>query len=160
MPPRMPDDKRASILAAIQAIADGHGDRSAADIGREHTVDKATVTKIAKAAGLDHVWQRSQTAAASRAKQIDNRSRRAALAAAMLDDAERLRQRMWEEAVVVTATGSKVLVDLPPAADARQFASALTAFVKSSLEIEARDAEQEQHAAVDAWLREVTGRAE
>ena len=157
MPPPMPPDKRAAIIAAIEACVDGTNEQSAGAIARAHDVAPSTVTKIAKQEGLDEAWQRTQTAAASRATAIDNRARRAALSSGMLEDAERLRARLWEPTTVVTATGSKVALELPPPGDARQLSSAITGFVKASLDIDGRDAEVEQHAAVDVWLRQVTG---
>jgi hypothetical protein len=157
VPPPLDPDKRAAVLVDVQDAADGTNEQSAGAIAKAHGVSVSSVTKIAKTAGLEHAWRRTQTASASRAKTVDNRSRRAALSAAMLNDAERIRLRVWEPTFVVTATGAKVDVDVPVAADVRQLVSAVTAYVKSSLEIDAKDAESEQHAAVDAWLREVIG---
>lgn len=91
MPPRIPDDKRAAILADIKA-----GTKSRAQIARDHDVNPQTVGNIAKAAGTENAFSRLQTEKATRAVVADNRSRRAKMASDLLDDAERFRARAWE----------------------------------------------------------------
>ncbi|MFC7739715.1 hypothetical protein ACFQXA_37715 [Nocardiopsis composta] len=90
MPPRLPDDVRAAILDDIRAGGTCRG------IARKHGVGPATVASIAKENGLNGAFERTQTEAATRAKTADNRARRAALSAGLLEDAERLRERAWE----------------------------------------------------------------
>lgn len=90
MPPRIPDDKRSAILADIKAGTKGRN-----QIARDHEVSVSTVTKIAKDSGTANVFDRSKTENATRAVVADNRSRRAQLAAALLDDAEQFRKRAW-----------------------------------------------------------------
>lgn len=92
MPPRIPDDKRAAILADIKA-----GGKSRAQIAREHSVNPQTVGNIAKDAGAADAFSRLQTEKATRAAASDNRSRRAKLASDLLDDAELFRQRAWSK---------------------------------------------------------------
>ncbi|MEJ2886170.1 hypothetical protein [Actinomycetospora aeridis] len=152
MPRALDPELRAAILASIQAIADGQApERSAAAVAREHDVSRPSVTKIAAAHDLSHVWNREHTARASRAKQQDNRALRAELSRQMLEDASRLRQRLWVPSTTVTATGAKVVTEIPTAADAKHLL-AYQSLVKSSADIDARDAADDQHAAVDAWL--------
>ena len=90
MPPRIPDTTRAAILADIRA-----GQLGNRKIATKHGVSPSTVTKIAKDEGVTGAFERSNTENATRATVADSRSRRAALAAALLDDADRLRQRAW-----------------------------------------------------------------
>jgi transposase-like protein len=90
VPPRLPDDKRAAILADIKAGRLGNRETA-----RKHGVAPATVTKIAKDSDLLGAFERSQTKSATRAVIADSRSRRAQMASDLLDDAERLRTRAW-----------------------------------------------------------------
>jgi hypothetical protein len=136
MPKAIDPDKRAAIE---QAIRDGAGQRSAGSIARDHGVARSTVTKIAAEAGIDGAFERTKVARASRAKQIDNRSRRAALVEAYLGDAERIRLRLWEPAEQTTATGEVVLLTLPSGRDVRDFAMAGTSLVKATIDIEKHD---------------------
>jgi hypothetical protein len=92
VPPRLPDDKRAAILADIQAGTKGRN-----QIAREHGVALSTVTKVAKDAGATDAFDRSQMENATRAVVADNRFRRAKLASDLLDDAELFRQRAWSK---------------------------------------------------------------
>lgn len=92
MPARLPDDKRAAILADIKTGTKGRN-----QIARDHDVALSTVSKIAKEAGATDAFDRSQTENATRAAVADNRSRRAKLASDLLHDAERFRQRAWSK---------------------------------------------------------------
>lgn len=136
MPRRLDAQKREAILAAIRA---GAGWRSRNDIAREHDVSAATVGNIAAEAGVTDAFDRTHLARASQAKQVDNRARRAALVQAYLDDAERIRKRLWEPAEQVTATGQVVSLTLPQGRDVRDFAMAGTALVKATIEVEKHD---------------------
>ncbi|MEU4558542.1 hypothetical protein AB0F72_09130 [Actinoplanes sp. NPDC023936] len=66
MPPRIPDDKRAAILADIQA-----GQLGNREIARAHGVSPSTVTKLAKDAGANSAFERSQTEKATKAAAED-----------------------------------------------------------------------------------------
>lgn len=92
MPPRIPDEKRAAILADIRAAQ-----KSCRGIGRAHNVSDATVRKIAAEAGITDAFSRAQTENATRAAVIDNKARRVQLAADLLADAQRLRERAWSQ---------------------------------------------------------------
>lgn len=63
-------------------------------IARETGLSAGIVSRIAKDQGL--TFDRAQTQAATEAKVIDAKARRAALALALLDDAARLREQLWQ----------------------------------------------------------------
>jgi transposase-like protein len=79
MPPRIPNHKRAQILADIRA-----GRKSRARIARDHNVVPSTVANIARHAGLTSPFARTQTKAATEAHIADNTARRATLATRLL----------------------------------------------------------------------------
>lgn len=110
-------------------------------IARELGRSGDTIGRIADKLGL--TWDRSKTAVAVKAKQADNRARRAELSRLLLDDAHRLRERLWTESeqVVSTPKGpAKVVQALPPARDARDLMTAVTSAVKSHTDLERVDA--------------------
>lgn len=82
MPPRLPDHQRAAILDDIRNGGTCRG------IARKHGVAPATVASIARENNIDDAFERSQTKTATAAREVDNRSRRAELAAAALDVAQ------------------------------------------------------------------------
>lgn len=94
MPPPLDPDKRAAIADAIR----GGGKRN--EIAREHDVSPSTVTSIAKTEGIDDAFDRTATKTATAARSTDLAARRVELAGLLMDDAFRLRLRLWEEHVV------------------------------------------------------------
>lgn len=64
-----------------------------------------TISRIADKLGL--TFDRERTRAATEAKKEDARSKRAALALRLLDDAERLRQQLWKPAEYVDHGGKE-----------------------------------------------------
>lgn len=137
MPRPLADDIRAAILTDIRA-----GKLSRNAIARKHGVGAATVTKLAKTTGDTTAFDRSQTQKATRAVEADSRSRRAALAADLLDDAARLRARAWESYTVVvgTAQGAEtVTLDLPPLGDVRSAYTAVGIVVDKHLALDRHD---------------------
>ncbi|WP_025620355.1 helix-turn-helix domain containing protein [Salinispora cortesiana] len=75
------------------------------EIGRTIGRSGRTVSRIADQ--LDLSFDRTATRAATEAKRDDARAKRAALANALLDDANRLRQRLWQEACYVDHGGKE-----------------------------------------------------
>jgi transposase-like protein len=148
-------EERAAILADIQA-----GELSRNAIARKHHRSPGTISNIAKENGLDGAaFDRTATAQASRAKQIDNRARRAALVDAYLSDAEKIRERLWEPAEAITAMGEVVYLSKPGARDVRDFVVAGTSLIKTSIDVEKHDTDDDSGAAaVDSWLRHLLGR--
>lgn len=75
------------------------------EIGRTIGRSGRTVSRIADQ--LDLSFDRTATRAATEAKKDDARAKRAALANALLDDAERLRQQLWQPAHYVDHGGKE-----------------------------------------------------
>ena len=138
MPTRLNEAKREAILNDIQATA-GTPDGTVRKIADRNSVSTATVQRIAKAAGLEDVWSRDRTANASRARAVDSQALRTQLAWDHLADAVRIRERLWEPAELVTATGQVVSLALPPAKDVRDFMASVGSALKISMEVEKHD---------------------
>lgn len=133
MPRPLPPEKREAILADIEA-----GQKSRNQIARDHKVSVGAVTNLAPPGAFD----RSKTEAATRARVADTKARRAELAALLLEDAHRLRERLWEPSKQIASSqaGPEVItLDLPPARDAKDFMSAVSGAVKSHVDIEKLD---------------------
>jgi predicted transcriptional regulator len=71
------------------------------EVARRLEVSPRTVSKYAPAGSFD----RSATAAAVKARQVDMAERRAVLAENLLGDAERLREQIWQRALVYNFGG-------------------------------------------------------
>lgn len=138
MPPRIPDDKRAAILADIQAGTKGRN-----QIARDHDVSVGTVTKIAKDEAVTDAFDRSQVEKATKAAVADSRSRRAQLASDLLDDAEKLRNRAWSAySYYERGQGGPELVtlDLPPLKEVKEAYVSLGVAVDKHVALERHDA--------------------
>lgn len=123
MASQLTPDERAAILADIQA-----GELSRNAIARKHKRGAATITDIAKTAGLTDAFDRSDTETATRARAADMKARRAVLAADLLDDVDRLRKRAWAEYEYYERTREdvvRVTLDLPPLGEARNAYTAI-----------------------------------
>jgi len=110
------------------------------DIARKTKLAAGTVTKIVHAEGLS--FDREATRRATEAKQADSKARRAVLAALQLDDAFRLRERLWEPSTQLVSgpTGTeRITLELPPARDTRDFVASVAGCVKSHIELEKLD---------------------
>ncbi|MFL1440408.1 hypothetical protein [Nocardiopsis protaetiae] len=137
MPPRIDDDKRAAIVTDLNA------GKTRNQIARDHNVSPSTVSKIAQEE--QHAFDRTQTIHATRAKQADNRARRAQLASDLLGDAERLRKQLWEPARHGAFGGrdnvwSEVELDEPTFGDKRAILTSVQTAVRASAELEKVDA--------------------
>lgn len=135
--PRLPDDKRAAILADIKA-----GELGNREIARRHGVSPGTVTNIARASRAANVFERSQTEKATRAVVADNRAARAVLAADLLSDAQKLRHRAWSPYSYYERgrEGPElVTLDLPPLREVKEAYAALGISVQRHLELERHD---------------------
>src|SRR5579859_4412382 len=99
MPAPLAPRVRAAILKDIEA-AQAQG-RSAGQIARAHGVARSTVTKIAAETGNADAFERTQTLKGARAKAADNKAKRAQLQSDLLDDAQRVRARIWGPCKVV-----------------------------------------------------------
>ncbi|MET0492905.1 MAG: helix-turn-helix domain-containing protein [Actinoplanes sp.] len=102
-----------------------------------------TVSRIAADLGL--TFERSRTAAATVAKQADAKSRRAALALALLDDAERLRGQLFAACTVFNFGGKdntfeQALINEPTFADKRNIMQAIGVAVDRAVKLDEYDA--------------------
>ncbi len=128
----------------------------AKEIGRSGS----TVSKIASELGLS--FNREATAAATEAKVIDAKAKRADLMNKLLDDAERLRQQLFAPTVIHSFGGKENVynskpVDQPLFRDQRDIVQAVNTALSASLRLDLHDADNQGLAAVDAWLRGMTG---
>lgn len=89
---RVTDDERAAIVATLRDT------ENVRETARRHGRDPATVSRIAKAEGIEPAL-RCLTKTATQAKAADNAAKRELLKASLLDDAIRLRAQLWEPAV-------------------------------------------------------------
>lgn len=151
----IPDEKRDAVLADIRA-----GQKARNQIARDHGVSAASVTGIAKRAGITDAFDRSMTEKATRVKVIDAKAARVQLAIDLLADAQRFRKRAWEPYQVVVSTPQRteiVTVELPPLQEARAAYNAVGICVDKSLRLEQHDADTGGMSAVDDWLRGMLG---
>lgn len=143
-----------------QRVRDLHAaGRTRNDIATELNRSGSTISKIAKDLGLS--FNREQVKAATEAKVADARARRAALMNQYLDDAERLRQQIWEPHEYRDHGGRDFVAQKwtqpePTAADKLKLMQASTTATASSLKLDLHDTDQQGLAAVDAWLRDIT----
>lgn len=134
MPAPISPEKRAAILDSIKA----GGTRNA--IARQHDVSPSTVSKVASENG--HAFDRAQTKHATAASVADTSSRRAALAERLI----RLAELSMDQAIAELGEAS-----------ARDAAVVLGIAVDKHRALIDMDRDPEGLAAVDAWLRGVTG---
>lgn len=151
MPPPIDPDKRQQIVAAIQA---GGGCNA---IARLFDVAPSTVSKIASDDGMFDAFDRSETKRATEARKVDLAAWRTEFAQRVAQRAEWLESRMDDEQpqVVVTKDGPAVVQTGLTARDARDYMTAIGIAV-DKVGVLTRD-DSEGLAAVDAWLRSVTG---
>lgn len=97
VPTKVTDELRQQI---IDLHAAGLGRN---EIAKRLPISAGLVTKVCKELGLN--FDRSTTAVAVAARQVDLRARRAELRTLLLDDAHRLRKQMWEPARLVNFGG-------------------------------------------------------
>ncbi|SDD86385.1 helix-turn-helix domain-containing protein [Actinokineospora iranica] len=114
------------------------------DIARAINRSPSTVTGIARSLGLS--FDRSATAAATTARQIDNRARRAEIVGRLYGRAEHLLARLEAPAYTFTATTingiESTSLDHVPAPDEKALASALSTHLSAAGRLEAVDADK------------------
>lgn len=152
----IPPEKRAAILEEIKTSG-----KSRNQIARDQGVSMSSVTKIAQDNGLGDAFDRSRTEAATRAKVIDGRGLREQLKNDLLQDAQLIRARAWQEYQVVVSTpkGAEIkTLTLPPLGDVRNAYTAVAIAIDKALRLEQYDAAGDNGAsAVDEWLRSLVG---
>lgn len=113
MPAPLAPGKRAAILKDIQA------GKARNQIARDHHVSGSTVTRIARELPGEP-FDRSNTLKGARARQADNAAKRVRLQSDLLDDAQRVRARIWGPCKVVVGgpEGAEIVtLDEAPLAD-------------------------------------------
>jgi hypothetical protein len=126
-------------IQALHAKGLGRNDIAAA-IGRA----PATVTKLAGELGLS--FNRTATAAATAAKLVDAKARRAQLALDLLDDAARLRLQLWQTATIHNFGGrdntyNEHTLPEPPFADKLKILQGVGVAVDRALKLDEYDAQ-------------------
>jgi hypothetical protein len=155
MPTRIPDATREAILADIRA-----GLKARNKIALEHDVSAASVTNIAKTAGL--TFDRSQTKDATQAAVADNRAWRAQTSRRFLALCNKILDRT-EKPYLVHAFGgagntfNDHLLDEPPAEALRNLLTSAAVAFDKHLAADKHDADVGNDLnSVDAWLDSLT----
>ncbi|MFR9794238.1 hypothetical protein ACL07V_37385 [Streptomyces sp. MB22_4] len=133
MPGGTIDPDRFGELRALHA--DGYGRNR---IAREMGVPPVMVSRTAEHLGL--TFDRSRIQAATEARLADLAERRSLLAEDLLEDAEKLRRKLWEPTVVYSFGGSantysEEHVAEPPPADKRALMSTVATAIDRSLKL-------------------------
>jgi transposase-like protein len=139
VPPRLPDDKRAAILADIKA-----GTKGRAQIARDHGVNPQTVGNIAKRAGVVDAFSRLQTENATRAAAIDSKALRVSTARRFLDKTNELLDQMDEPHLVFNFGGKdntyeEHLLKKPPTGDLKNLMVSAATAIDKHLVLERHD---------------------
>lgn len=137
-------EERAKVLE-LHAAGKGRN-----DIAREVGVALATVTKIVHGEGL--TFDRTATKAATEAAKADARARRSELSAALLEDAHRLREQLWQPTKIYNFGGKDNTyiernVDQPPFESQLKIVQAAGSALTKHLDIERHDADTHAAAA-------------
>jgi len=116
--------------------------KSRNDIARETGRSAGSVTAVVKQAGL--AFDRAPTKAATEAKAVDCRARRAQLELDLLEDAQRLRKQLWEPHVYIDHGGKDYCrvtwtQDEPTPTDKLKLMQAASAAIDRSLRISDHD---------------------
>lgn len=124
-------------------------------ISRETGVPHATVSRLCASARPPILFDRAATKAAVSAKMTDLKARRAVLSEGMLDDADEIRRRLFEERTVRTTDGQGTVISYTVEPQARDWKDALTAVgiaIDKHLVLVRHDSDDRDLPAVDAWL--------
>lgn len=156
MPPRIPDDQREAILVDIQS------GMARNEIARKHKRSPGTISNIARDAGLTDPFDRTETENATKAAQADNASRRAELSRRFLDEAHSALDDLHKPHIAFAFGGkdneyNEHRFDKPPTADKRNLMIIAATAADKHMAIDKHDNAGEGLAAVDAWLRGITG---
>lgn len=134
MPEPLAPHIRAAVLADIQA-----GTLPRNEIARKHHISSSTVSRIATQENITNAFDRAKTKNATSARIVDNKARRAELAALLIEDTFRLQKRAWEEHTVV-ANGpegpEKVTLPLPPPREVQAIYTSIGIATQRHMELE------------------------
>lgn len=137
MPAPLDNTKRAAILTDIQA-----GQLSRNAIARKHHVAPSTVTKLAKDTGTTTAFDRTHAEKGARARRFDAKLARAQLIQDLYGDAQRFRERAWDQYTQVVggqAGPELVTTRLPPLRDQQAGYTALAICVDKATKLEQVD---------------------
>ena len=139
MPPRLPDDKRAAILADIRA-----GQLGNRGIAKKHDVAPSTVSRLAADAGIVGAFERSQTKNATEAAALDSKALRVRTARRFLDKANELLDQMDEPHLVFNFGGKdntyeEHLLQKPPTGDLKNLMVSAATAIDKHLVLERHD---------------------
>jgi hypothetical protein len=150
--PKRVDDEDRTQVARLHGLG-----LSRNEIARATGRSGRTVSRLAKELGL--TFERGeQVRAATQAKKVDAKAKRAQLALDLLDDAARLRRQLWEPAKVFNFGGrdnvyEERTLDKPPFADQLHIMRAVTTAAERSVKLDEYDrqtgAEEERSMLVD-----------
>lgn len=118
------------------------------EIARKMNRSAAAISAAAKK--LELSFAREQTAAATTARQVDLAAARAQLAADLMEDAQRFRERAWSKYKVVVGGGEGaeiVELPLPPLGDARSAYQAIGVCIDKTKVLVDADKDTGEHAA-------------
>jgi hypothetical protein len=129
-------------------------------IARQLGRDRSTISRAAQGMGLD--FDRKQTRQATQARVDDAKHKRALLADQLLDDALRLREQLWAPCKVYNFGGrdntyAEADLERPDFAGQEKILRSLAVAVDKHARLLELDRDPEGLAAVDAWLRGITG---
>lgn len=131
---------------------------SCAQIAARAGRSRDTVSRVCRAEGRE--FDREPTRKAVEAAQLDNRARRATLAAELLEDLARVRRELFAPSLLaaVSVRGEAVVKKLPAvlARDLRDRAAAIAQLANTHLRLVTVDSAAD-YSSVDAWLVHVTG---
>ena len=132
------------------------------EVARESGVSADTVTRICRAAKPPVTFDRAQTKVATEARLVDLKARRTALSTAILDDVDKMRERLFAEYLVrsVDRDGNTVeYMALPTARDWRDTLTAIGIGIDKHIVLTRHDSDDRDLPAVDAWLAAMMGAA-
>lgn len=150
MPKRLPDDKRAAILADIE------GRQLARNaIARKHGVSVGTVSNIANEAGLTDAFDRAETEKATKALIADTKALRAEVSRRFLEKANQFLDQIDEPHLVFSFGGkdntyNEHVLDRPPTVDLKNLMTSAGIAFDKHIVAERHDAEDGLAGARDA----------
>lgn len=156
MPSPIPPETREAVLADIASDEE----LSCREIGKRHDVSEGTVRRIAKDNGFTQAFTRVNTENATRARVADMKAARSQLAATLLEDALKLRERAWTAYTYYERSKDgveRVELDLPPLSEVRNAYTALAIAIDKHVVLDRHDSDSAGLAAVDEWLQTMLG---
>jgi transposase-like protein len=159
MPRALPGAKREAILADVRA---GKSCRQAA---RDHGVSAASVSKLAKDAGVNGAFKRSQVKEAVEARAVDIRAERQATSARFLRKCNEFLDRTERPHLAFAFGGrdntyNEHLLDEPPVDALRSLLTAAAIAFDKHLAQDKHDADDNHDlSSVDSWLDSLTAGA-